>query len=292
MYREFWAALPAEVQSKPEMKNAWISVVERAEDQALKFQRETWGSIMLSLQAGRVIKTPGYEAAKATVLSSSTFAPAREQLATGINNAEGLIDAAATRMPFVTPRGTIYVTDESVTNTISGIDASFCRLRKLSNPTWDPKVEEREYADAHVRILSDCPFRRESRDLAGESGKKVRTAMLSYAISEKDQLSLSFAAVGRFAVPEESVARIAQAALREVGIVGASPLNSLWRGRVSSQASGTVATSQGNIHASVRVVEAQEFLGFWAFMGLSLQSLVDANVRCDSLEASTQLEAQ
>jgi hypothetical protein len=289
MYREFWAAVPAADRSNPEVKK----FLERAGGQALIFQRETWESVKLSLQAGRVIKSPGYEAAKATVLSSSTAALAREQVATGIRNAEGFMDAAATRKPFVTARGTVYVTDELVSQTVAGIEASFCRLQQLGNPTWNPKVEERKYADVHVRILSDCPFRREFRDLAVESGKKVRLTMLSYVISEKDQLSVSFIAVaGLFAVPEESVARIAQAALREVGIVDVKPIMSRWRGRVSSEAFGTVASSQGNVHASVRVIEAREYQGAWTFVGVSLQSLVDANVRRDSLEASTQLDAQ
>jgi hypothetical protein len=186
-----------------------------------------------------VIKSPGYETAKATVLSSSTAALAREQVATGIKNAEGFIDAAATGKPFVTPRGTLYVTDELVSKTIAGIDASFCRFRQLGNPTWNPQVEERKYADVHVRILSDCPFRREFRDLTVESGKKTRVTMLSYAISEKDQLGVDFLAVdGQFAIREVSMAHIARAALREMGINGIEPITSNWRGAGSSGSSG------------------------------------------------------
>jgi hypothetical protein len=290
MYREFWTAIPVADRSNPEVRK----FLERAGGQALIFQRETWESIMLSLQAGRVIKSPGYETAKATILSSSTAALAREQVATGIKNAEGFINAAATGKPFVTPRGALYVTDELVSKTIAGIDASFCRIRQLSNPTtWNPQVEERKYADVHVRILSDCPFRREFRDLAVESGKKARMTMLFYAISEKDQLGVSFAAVeGQFAAPEISVADIARTALSGMGIVDIQPITSRWRGRVSSEASGTTASSQRSIYASVRVIEAREHLGAWTIMAVSLRSLVDANMRRDSLEASTQLDSK
>ena len=289
MYREFWTTVPAADRSNPEVKK----FLERAGVQALIFQRETWESIKLSLQAGRVIKSPDYESAKANVLSSSMAALAREQVATGIKNAEGFIDAAATGKPFVTPRGTLYVTDELVSKTIAGIDASFCRIKQLSNSTWNPHVEERKYADVHVRILSDCPFRREFRDLSVESGKKARMTMLFYAISEKDQLAVSFAAVeGQFAAPEVSVAQIARTALSGMGIVNIQPITSRWRGRVSSEASGTTTSSQGSVYASVRVIEAREHFGAWTFMAVSLRSLVDANTRRDSLEASTQLDSQ
>jgi hypothetical protein len=286
MHREFWTAAPAADRSNSEVRK----FLERAGGQALIFQRESWESIKSSLQAGRVIKSPGYETAKSTVLSSSTAALAREQVATGIKNAEGLIDAAATGKPFVTARGTFYVTDELVSQTIAGLEASFCRFQQLADPTWNRKVEERKYVDVHVRILSDCPFRREFHDIAVD-GKKVRVSELAYAISDKDQLGVTFAAVeGQFSSPEQSVARIAQAALRGMGIIEAKPMTSRWRGRVSSEAVGTMASSQGTIYASVRVIEAREHLGAWTFMSLSLQSLVDANARRESLEASTQLD--
>jgi hypothetical protein len=289
MHREFWAAFPAADRTNPEIRN----LLEKDGGKALMFQRETWESVMLSLQAGRVIKSPGYEAAKATVLSSSMAALAREQVETGIKNAEGLMDAAATGKPFVTARGTLYVTDELVSQTVAGLEASFCRFQQLANPTWSSNVEERKYADVHVRILSDCPFRRKFSDLTFESGQKARATTLSYAISEKDQLGVTFIAAGLFAVPEESVARVARGTLSGMGIVEVKNRSSpAGAGRVSSEGSGTVASSQGNIHVSVRVIEAREHLGAWTFMAVSLLSLVDASAHRDLLESSIQLDTR
>ena len=247
----------------------------------------------MSLQAGRVIKSPGYEAAKADILASPTAELLREENAAGINSAERLISAAANKSPLVTPKGTLYITDELVAQTIAGLDASICRMKQLVNPSWAPKIEETRYADVYVRILSDCPFRREYQDIAVESGRKSRMAMFLYTISMKDQLAVEFIPIGgQFAVPQQSVVHLAQSALNAMGIVDAKPGISEWRGHMSAEAFGSVVSSQGTLYASVRVVNAPERQGAWALLAVTSDSLIDAQAQRNSLEASAQLDIQ
>ena len=155
MHKEFWAQVPPSVRSNSETIKFLTQVI----GEGINFHRETWESVMMSLQAGRVIKSPGYEAAKADILASPTAELLREQNAAGINSAERLISAAANKVArLVTPKGTLYITDELVAQTIAGLDASICRMKQLVNPSWAPKIEETRYADVYVRIFPDRPF--------------------------------------------------------------------------------------------------------------------------------------
>jgi hypothetical protein len=289
MHREFWAQIPMADRSNPEMK----VILEQVLSEGVDFQRGTWKSVMLSLQAGRVTKSPEYEAAKGRLLSSSTATFLKDQNATAIQHAEGLMEAAANKTALETPRGKFYVTYEVVSQTISGLEASRCRAQKLANPEWTSKVEETKYPDAHVHILSDCPFRIEYKDISIDSGKKARLTMLFYTASANNQLAVEFISAGsQFAVPQESVERIALSGLSGMGIVGAKAINSQWRGRIASEASGSLASSQGTIYASVRAVSAPEYQGAWAFLAVTPDSLVEAATHRNSLETSTQLDAQ
>jgi hypothetical protein len=289
MHREFWAQIPVADRWNP----AEGMLLEQIVAEGLDFQRETWKSVMLSLQAGRVIRSPKYDAAKTSMLASPASAMLREQNATGIKNAESLMNAAANKSPVVTPGGTFYVTDELVGQTVAGLEAAHCRWQQLVNPSWEPKVEETKYSDAHVRILSECPFRREYRDITTESGKKARMTILFYAASQNNQLAVEFMATGgQFAVPQQSVAHIAQSALNAMGIVDVKPIISQWRGRTSSEASGSVVSSQGTIYASVRVADAPEHQGAWALLAVTSDSMIEAQARRNALETSTQLDTQ
>ncbi len=289
MHREFWAQIPVSDRSNPVMK----MFLEQVLSEGLDFQRGTWKSVMFSLQAGQVTKSPDYESAKARILSSSTSVLLQEQNATAIKNAESLMDAAANKSVFVTPRGKVYITYELVSKTISGLESSLCRARQLANPNWNPKVEETKYSDAHVRILSDCPFRIEYQDVSAETGKKTRITMLLYAASPTNRLAVEFISTGaQFAVPQESIEHMALSALTGMGIVGVNPINSQWRGRASSEASGSFASSQGTIYASVRAVSAPEYQGVWAFLAVTPGSKVEAQIQRNSLEASTQLDTR
>lgn len=290
MHREFWAQIPVADRWNPAVGKL---LLEQIGAEGLDFQRETWKSIMLSLQAGRVIKSPNYDAAKARMLASPSSTMLQEQNATGIKNAERLMNAAANKSPVVIPSGTFYVTNEIVRRTLAGLEAAHCRWQMLVNPKWEPKVEETKYADAHVRILSECPFRREYQDVTIEFGKKARLIMLFYAASQNNQLAVEFMATGtQFAVPQQSVAHIAQAALNGMGLVDVKPIISRWRGRTSAEASGSVVSSQGTIYASVRVADAPEHQGAWAFLAVTSDFMIEAQARRNALEASTQLDSQ
>lgn len=291
MHREFWAAVPQRLRSDPKEIAVMTSAMERGAFVAVRFQREAWESMRRSLTARRVVKTPEYEQAKAAMLASSPLPQYRQPAEAGARNAEAMIEAAATGRPMVSQKGTFYVTEEIVYRVLTGLDGSIHRFRRLMNPTWSAKVEERAFPDVHVRILWDGPFRKETEDMKVEGGIPARLTLLSHQISDRDYVQIGFVRMqGRWADPEGAAMRVVSSSLKSMGVNGARPAASRWRGRVAADGGGTASTSEGQIHASIRVVEAADYGGFWQIMGISASSPIDAVGLRERLEQAVQID--
>jgi len=291
MHKEFWAAVPENIKSDPKALEIIFTAVEESSIIALQFQREAWVSMKMSLAARKVVRTPNYEAVKTSVLKLGSISNSVKQIETNVRNAEAMIEAAAFGKPMAGPRGNFYVTEELVEQVLLGLDGSFFRFRRLANPVWSYKVNEYPFPDLHIRILWDSPFRKEISDMVVEGGRSVKVVMLDNRLSEKDQVGIGFIDMkGRWADPEKAATRTALFSLKAMGISEAKPVTYRWRNRVSAEVSGTAMTSDGPINASVRIVEAPEYGGFWQILGISTGSLIEAVDLREILEKSIQID--
>ena len=135
MHADFWASAPAQVREDEETRSAFVRLIDRSIASGVRFQRESWASMKSSLEAHRVVKTPGYEAAKKAALNSSPQPQFRQQALMAVKNAEKMIEAAAEGRTFHTSRGPMYITPELVDRVLAALGGSVTRFRRLA-PSW------------------------------------------------------------------------------------------------------------------------------------------------------------
>ena len=290
VHGEFWASVPARIREDPETREAFVRFIDQSVASLARFQRESWASMQESLKAGRVVKTPGYMAAKEAVLNASPLRQYNQPVQKAADNAEGMIRAAAEGKPFHTPRGPMYITPELVSQVRAGLDGSVARFHRLLNPVWETSVNEYRYPDAHVAILSAIPFSVEKQDLTLENRRTVKATTLTNRLNETDYVGVTFSDYGFvWSDPDGAVIRTAKATLKGVGAESSSVSSSPWRGRRSAFGSGRAQTSEGVFFTSTRVVEMRELQGALIFVAVTATSKVDADTLREQLERSTQL---
>ena len=188
-HKRFWAPILPQLNS-PEVLAEVRQTMDRLVGLSMRFQLETWRSIQLSEREGRVVKTPDYEDAKRAVMSDSVMGA---QSASGIQNAEGMLQAAASKSAFNTAQqGQIYLSADMIERTLSGIEGSSCRIRRLFDPEWKDQATEYKYPAAHVAILNDCPLTVEQTQITTEQGITAKMVTLSYGLSAHDRIGVTF----------------------------------------------------------------------------------------------------
>ena len=178
-----------------------------------------------------------------------------------------------------------------IEKTLSGLEGSFCRFRRLTDPEWKTNTTEYKYSAAHVRVLTECPLAIERSEIATEQGATAKMVLLTHVISKRERIGITFTPLrGRWVDSSGSLIRVAQSSLKGMGIVDAQPLSTNWRGRKTAMASGSVAVSQGSLNAAVRVVEGVEVQGTWTLVAISAQSLPEAQALLAATEERIVLE--
>jgi hypothetical protein len=280
-YKRFWAPILPQLKS-PEALAAWRRMMDQYVGLSMKFQLETWRSLQLSEREGRVVKTPEYEDAKRAVLAAPLLGA---QSGPAIQNAEGMFQAAASKSAFNTVRGPMYLSSDMIERTLSGIEGSFCRVRRLSEPEWKDQATEYKYPIAHVNILNDCPLTVEQSQITTEQGITAKMVTLAYGISDHARIQIAFIPLrGRWLDPVASLTKIARSTLAAMGITETQPIVTTWRDHKTATASGSARLSQGSIGASVRVIEGAEVQGSWTLMVISSQSQLEAHALLGALE--------
>jgi hypothetical protein len=280
-HRRFWAPILPRLQD-PEAVAAWRRMMDQFIGLSVTFQLETWKSLQLSEREGRVVKTAGYDDAKRAVLAAPLIGA---QSAPAIQNAEGMLQAAASKSAFSTPGGAIYLSADMIERTLSGIEGSFCRMRRLSEPEWKDRPTEYKYPAAHVYILNDCPLAVEQSQIATEQGVTAKMVTLGYGVSNHARIQIAFTPLrGRWVDPVASLTRVARSTLRGMGITDTQPIVETWRNYRTAMASGSAKLSEGSIGASVRVIEGLEAQGNWILMAISSQSQLEAQALRGELE--------
>jgi len=280
-HKRFWAPILPQLKS-PEAVAAWQRMMDQVVGLGVKFQLETWKSLQLSERERRVVKTADYEDAKRAVLGAPLLGA---QSGTAIQNAEGMFQAAASKSAFSTVRGPMYLSADMIERTLSGIEGSFCRVRRLGEPDWNDRATEYKYPAAHVNILNDCPLTVEQSQITTEQGITAKMVTLAYGISDHARIQIVFTPLrGRWLDPVVSLAKIARSTLAGMGITETQPVATTWRDHNTATASGSARLSQGSIGASVRVIEGTEVQGSWTLMAISSQSQLEAQALLGALE--------
>lgn len=290
LHGEFWAPVSKEIRehdtSLVYLRQSAGVLVAAGQD----FQREFWLSVKATLRAGRVVKTPNYEAAQKRARQASSLPGYREQKDIGAENGERLLAAAAQGKPFQTPQGQMYVTTELVSQVLSGLDGSAARFKILLNPTWTETVEEYRYPEAHVATLSPTPFSVERQKITIEGGRQVEQILLTRRLNDTDYALISYAVYGgQWADPHGATIRTVQASLRSIGEPVTRAASSSWRNRVSATGSAKANTSDGTLYASIRVVELRELGSVLILTTTSQRSLAETYLLLENLENSIQL---
>lgn len=135
LHSEFWGLMPVELKNDKQAVNAMMYFIEKNFVLSTQFTQEGFASMKASIEAGQVVKTPGYDLAR-DKFYTSVPPQARPKIQKSIDNAEGMITAAAEAKPFQSNRGTIYITLKMVNQVIAGLDDSFSRASRLMNPEW------------------------------------------------------------------------------------------------------------------------------------------------------------
>lgn len=290
LHSEFWASVPSAILNDAKMRTAFDQLINRSIAATVIFQRESWASMKASLEAGRIVKSPGYAMAKKNMLSVSSIPQIKDQLQTALGHAEGMIKAAGEGTVYHSTRGPVHITHEMVDGVLAGLNASIARLRRLTNPDWEATATEHHYPDAHVAILSQVPFAVEREELTAENGRKVTITTLASRINETDFLSVTFSAYGGvWADPEGAAIRTVKAALEAIGASPSVVYSSRWRNRLSASGSGTANSADGMFYTSTRVVEMRDYGGALSFTAVTTTSKINAENLRKRLERSTRI---
>jgi len=141
LHSEFWGLMPVEMKNNEQARSFINNFIKKGFVIGIQFNKEAWASMKASIEAGRVVKTPGYDLAKEKFYTSVP-PQARSKIQKSIDNAEGMITAAAEAKPFQLNRGTIYITLEMVNQVLTGFDDSSSRASRLMSPEWGQKLKE------------------------------------------------------------------------------------------------------------------------------------------------------
>jgi len=290
LHAEFWASVPPTIRHDAKTMEAFVRTIDRSIAAGVRFQWESWASMKASLEAGRIVKTPGYAIAKKSALNASTIPSFNQHARQGVANAEAMIEAAAGGKPFQTPKGPMYITPELVNQVIAGLDGSIARFRRLVHADWEEAAVEHRYPDAHVAIISQVPFAIERQELTVENGRKVKLITLTNRLNQTDFLGITFSEYGgAWADPDGALIRTVKSTLKGTGALPSIVSSSKWRNRLSASGNGEAVTSEGTVYASTRVVEMRELGGALLFIAVTETSKIEADLLREELERSTQL---
>lgn len=289
LHDEFWDLMPSGFEDEIGREIARMLTGDVAQHRH-NFIEESWLSARASLEAGRLVRSPGYLAAREAVLNASSNPGYQATIAESVENGDMLIEAAATGRPLQTRSGPMYVNLDLVEEVVASIEASEERVRRLIRPEWDEGLREYRYPDVHVAILAASGFVQDQETIQAENGMRMSSTMISQTLSSDVYRGVQFLAYPA-PVPASnvSVLSIARSAIEGAGAVGARPIELDWRDMRSATARGVAETSEGDFHVAVRVVHLADHNGVLQFMVVSQISAADALMQLGDLEDATTI---
>jgi hypothetical protein len=290
LHREFWSLMPTAIRNSTSahqmLEDLFAEVGAARED----FQIQTWISAGASLEAGQIVRTTAYSNARDAALNASNNPGYQRSIHDSIASAERILAAAANGTPLDVHGGRTYITRDLIERVLSGIRASEFRFAKLVSPTWDDRLTEFQYPDAHVSVLALTPFTLDRQIIRNPAARDVEMVTLSQTVNPSLYVAINFVANGgRYSDPVRSLVSNARAAVEGAGATGRPPVFVEWRGMDSATASGEARTSEGDVFVSVRMVEVPSFNGVLQYIAVSQLSAADALNQRGVLEDSSNI---
>lgn len=125
IHAEFWKLVKElQLEKDPNLKEL--------NEVAIQFNLETWQSIKLSSQNGKVTKTKDYDKYKDLVLQKYNDNRVRDS----ISMDEKLMDAVSKKQPLQTPHGDVMLTNETIDQTLASIESAYKRRKLLLQEQW------------------------------------------------------------------------------------------------------------------------------------------------------------
>lgn len=290
LHNEFWSHIPRSIREDPRLQTLSQNLLGEVGEARLEFQKQGWLSARDSLSAGKVVRTPGYVAAVEALRNVSANARFQDGVERSIIATERLLAAAAAGQPFELPDGPTFITEEVITEVLSGLDASEFRAKKLMAPVWDGTLVQFDYPEAHVSVLAISPYTLEWTDFETPETNPGKLAMLSQRRGPVTWGIISYLQTGaRYSDARSSLTSIVRAGIESMGAIGRPPAFSKWRGMDSAAATGSARTSEGEVFVAIRVVEAPEIRGVLQFITTSELSVADALNELGNLEETIQI---
>jgi hypothetical protein len=89
LHKEFWELFPDFVREDPRLPTLMNDLLGEVGDARREFQKQTWLSVQQSLDAGRVVRTPGYLAAVKTMRGATANASFQDGIEKSVSSVEG-----------------------------------------------------------------------------------------------------------------------------------------------------------------------------------------------------------
>ena len=288
LYEQFWGAMPTELVISARVRARFSELLNEQVGEALEFQKETWASTKLSLDNGRVTKTPGYPQAKAQVIANKYVTDADRKR--NVKNAEDLMIAAANKTPINSARGQLFITPELVLQVLGGLEASFSRLHRLTASSWDPKSQLRTYDEVGVSVLSVDPFTWEFQEIEAENGVSGQLITLMNRVDETEFVGISrieYRPLVRMDI--QRLFDIAKGSLNGIDAVSEEMFGSEWRGLKSVLFSGKSLVGGAEVNYYARVVALPGDEGALLMQAISDRGKMDTAFLLDDLTSKIQL---
>lgn len=289
-HKEFWDIVKASPSYYPGVEQDLLAVLGPLVLDGLAFQKETWASIEQSYAASNVVKTDGFLAARRK-LEEQSDPSMRAAVLSGLLKADAIIEAAAERKAYSSGDINLFITPELIEKVKTGLDASFFRVKLLTDPTWSSKPLEWQLKEARMRVISASPFTYQQQDLALGNGVKSTVSAYSLNLDGKNFIGLQSVKVSAGVDDSDAtLIRIAGSALSAAGLSQPSVVAMKFRGEASAVATGQASTDQGQIYGSVRAVRPSSREDIVLFVAISASSQIDADTHREQLELSTVVE--
>jgi hypothetical protein len=155
MHDDFWVEVRKSVEPDPsgeKLKDVESSLSEYILKSAA-FPLEGWRSAKLSLEQKKVVRTP--ELVRQTQALKAQNIPG---LISAIESTDKMLEAAATGKPLTSNGRTVYINEEMISQVLDGMDASFSRLKVLTNPVWTDELFEQSIPKMKLSVLTHEKF--------------------------------------------------------------------------------------------------------------------------------------
>lgn len=283
LYDAFWREIPESVRGSA-AKRAWLSEeVRRSAGPALGFQRELWNSVKQSVAQQREVRTEVYLRMRDDLIRRPDGPRHSARI---VEEAEQLIQLAASGKSVRTPRGGMAVAGQRVETIVAGLDDGWARLDRLMAPEWTEAV--RHYDDAHLTLASLTAYQRISRQ------EMIGTTLFGFILyrgpSEEGRTpTIGYIEAKGFNPSDQNLKALGYRLFR------LSIFNTLdgpwqWRGRQAYVFSTLDRGQPGEPHQSILLVPDPVRSGLWVIGASSERSFMAAKALREHLENSIQLK--